>query len=261
VQRDGLNSKIECNTSFNNELAFNWINHRVLFRQRWGYKRGKMDIEEFKKQEETLVQPMYEKLKKQFLDENLFAPIAFYGYFYCKAEDNKLHVYDEEKQNILTTFEFPRQGKKPHRCIADYFKSDEFDVVGFTFASAGHNITPYERELYDAGKFTEYYAVHGLGVELAESLAEILHKQIRLDLNIVDKEKPTLNDVQMKQYQGCRYSPGYAACPDLSQNRQIFDLLKPEDFGIELSETFQIDPEQSTCAIVVPNKEAKYYNI
>jgi 5-methyltetrahydrofolate--homocysteine methyltransferase len=246
---------------FNDELAFAWINHRVLFRQRWGYKRGKMDIEEFKKQEETLVIPMYERLKEQFLSENLFAPIAFYGYFYCKSDDNKLHIYDEEKQNILTTFEFPRQSKEPHRCIADYFKSDEFDVVGFTFASAGHNITPYERELYDAGKFTEYYAVHGLGVELAEALAEVLHKQIRLDLNIVDKEKPTLKDVQMKQYQGCRYSPGYAACPDLAQNRQIFDLLKPEDFGIGLSETFQIDPEQSTCAIVVPNKEAKYYNI
>jgi 5-methyltetrahydrofolate--homocysteine methyltransferase len=260
-QKDGLNSKIECNTSFNNELAFKWINHRVLFRQRWGYKRGKMSTEEFKKQEENLVQPMYEKLTKQFLDDKLFAPIAFYGYFYCKADDNRLHIYDEMKENILTSFEFPRQGKSPHRCIADYFKSDEFDVVGFTFASAGHNITPYERELYDEGKFTEYYAVHGLGVELAEAMAEILHKQIRLDLNIVDKEKPTLNDVQMKQYQGCRYSPGYAACPDLSQNRQIFDLLKPEDFAIELSETFQIDPEQSTCAIVVPNKEAKYFNI
>ena len=65
----------------------------------------------------------------------------------------------------------------------------------------------------------------------------------------------------MKQYQGCRYSPGYAACPDLSMNRQIFDLLKPENFDITLSETFQIDPEQSTVAIIVPNKEARYFSI
>jgi 5-methyltetrahydrofolate--homocysteine methyltransferase len=145
--------------------------------------------------------------------------------------------------------------------LADYFKSDEFDVVGFTLASSGHQITPFERTLYDEGKFSEYYAVHGLGVELAEALAEILHKQIRLDLDIAKAEKPTLNDVRMKQYQGCRYSPGYAACPDLAMNRQIFDLLIPEDFGITLSETYQIDPEQSTVAIVVPNKEAKYFNV
>ena len=149
----------------------------------------------------------------------------------------------------------------PHRCLADYFKSDEFDVVAFSLASAGHEITSFEKALYDEGKFSEYYLVHGLGVELAESMAEILHKQIRLDLGIASKEKPTLNDVQMKQYQGCRYSPGYAACPSLEQNRQIFDLLKPEDFDIELSETFQIHPEQSTVAIIVPNKKANYFNI
>ena len=259
--KNAVNSKIQCNTNFNIELPFSWINHRVLFRQRWGYKRGKMNIDEFKKQEENLVKPLYEKLKNEFLENNLFDPIGVYGYFYCKAEDTKLYIYDESKQNILTTFDFPRQGKSPHRCIADFFSSEEFDIVAFTLASAGHNITSYERALYDEGKFTEYYAVHGLGVELAEAMAEILHKQIRLDLNIASKEKPTINDVQMKQYQGCRYSPGYAACPDLAMNRQIFDLLKPEDFDITLSETYQIDPEQSTVAIIVPNKKANYFNV
>ncbi len=261
IENNAVNSKIQCNTHFNKELPFSWINHRVLFRQRWGYKRGKMNIQEFKKQEETLVKPLYERLKEEFLDKNIFDPIALYGYFYCKADDTKLYIYDETKTKILTTFDFPRQGKSPHRCLADFFKSDDFDVVAFTLASAGHKITSYERALYDEGKFTEYYAVHGLGVELAEATAEILHKQIRLDLNIASKEKPTINDVQMKQYQGCRYSPGYAACPDLSQNRQIFDLLKPEDFDITLSETYQIDPEQSTVAIIVPNKKANYFNI
>ena len=243
------------------ELIFAWINHRVLFRQRWGYKRGKMDVEAFRKQEKDLVEPMYERLKEQFLSEELFEPIGMYGYFYCKAEDNKLHIYNNEKNQILTSLDFPRSSKSPHRSVADYFNNDSFDVVGFTFASSGMKITPYERELYDKGEFTEYYAVHGLGVELAEALAEVLHKQIRLDLNITRQEKPTLKDVQMKNYQGCRYSPGYAACPDLSMNRQIFDLLSIEKFGVTLSETYQIDPEQSTVAIVVPNKNAKYFNL
>ena len=98
-------------------------------------------------------------------------------------------------------------------------------------------------------------------MELAEALAEVIHKQVRLDLDIVPKEGHTLRDVQMKQYVGCRYSPGYAACPDLEMNRDIFDLINPEEFGIELSETFQMHPEQTTCAIVVTHKDAGYYNI
>ena len=157
--------------------------------------------------------------------------------------------------------EFPRQNKKPHRCIADFFANDRLDVVAFSFASSGLKLSPYEAELYKASKFTEYYQVHGLGVELAEALAEVIHKQTRLDLDIVPNEGHTLNDVQMKQYVGCRYSPGYAACPELEQSRDIFDLLNPEEFGIELSETFQIHPEQSTVAIIVPHHKANYYNI
>ena len=104
--------------------------------------------------------------------------------------------------------------------------------------------------------------VHGFSVELAEALAEVAHKQIRLDLNIASEDEGhTLRDVRMNRYQGARYSFGYPACPDLEQSRGIFDLLKPEEFGIELSETFQIHPEQSTTALVVHHKNATYYAV
>ncbi|MEA3315362.1 MAG: methionine synthase [Campylobacterota bacterium] len=246
---------------FEPSLAFDWINHRVLFRQRWGYKKGKMEASEFKTHEEDVVKPLYENLKDEFLVKGVFDPIVLYGYFYCKADDTVLNIYDENKENIIASFDFPRQGKEPHRCLSDYFYSDKFDIVGFSFVSSGLKITDFEKDIYNKGEFARYYNVHGLGVELAEALAEIVHKQVRLDLNIVDDEKPTLKDVRMKNYQGCRYSPGYTSCPDLAYNRTIFDLLKPEEFGVELSETYQIHPEQSTVAIIVPNKEAKYFNI
>ena len=257
------------------ELIFKWINHRVLFRQRWGYKRGKQDSAKFLKYEEEVVEPTYQTLKAELVDKNIFEPIAIYAYYPCISWDNKIYIFDkkylfnslEEAKNVpplseaIKVLEFPRQKRKPFRCIADFFANDRLDVIAFTLASAGLKISDYERSLYDKGEFTKYYQVHGLGVELAEALAEVLHKQIRLDLDIVPKEGHTLNDVQMKQYVGCRYSPGYAACPDLAMNRDIFDLLNPEEFGIELSETFQMHPEQTTCAIVVTHKEANYYNI
>jgi 5-methyltetrahydrofolate--homocysteine methyltransferase len=257
------------------ELIFKWINHRVLFRQRWGYKRGKQDSAKFLQYEEDVVEPTYQALKAELIDKDVFDPIAIYAYYPCISHDNKLYIFDkkylfntlEESKNVpalseaIKVLEFPRQKRKPFRCIADFFANDRLDVVAFTLASAGLKISDYERSLYDKGEFTKYYQVHGLGVELAEALAEVLHKQVRLDLDIVPKEGHTLNDVQMKQYVGCRYSPGYAACPDLAMNRDIFDLLNPEEFGIELSETFQMHPEQTTCAIVVTNPEANYYNI
>ncbi len=261
--------------SVDQDLIYKWINHRVLFRQRWGYKRGKQDSQRFLEHEENVVKPLYEKLKDEFFEKKLFDPIAIYAYYPCISKENKLYIFSEEyafhsekeAKNIpplekaIKVMEFPRQKKKPHRCIADFFANDRLDVVAFSFASAGMKLSPYEAELYKESKFTEYYQVHGLGVELAEALAEVIHKQVRLDLDIVPKEGNTLHDVQMKQYVGCRYSPGYAACPDLEQSRDMFDLLNPEEFGIELSETFQIHPEQSTCAIIVPHHKANYYNI
>ncbi|MFA9373273.1 MAG: methionine synthase [Poseidonibacter sp.] len=263
------------NEALDKELIFKWINHRVLYRQRWGYKRGKQSSEKFLAYENDVVEPLYRQLKADLLDKKIFEPIAIYAYYPCISHDNKLYIFDkkylfnslEEAKNVppleeaIKVLEFPRQKRKPFRCIPDFFANDRLDVIAFTLASAGLKISDYERGLYDEGKFAEYYQIHGLGVELAEALAEVLHKQVRLDLDIVPKEGHTLNDVQMKQYVGCRYSPGYAACPDLAMNRDIFDLLNPEEFGIELSETFQMHPEQTTCAIVVPHHEANYYNI
>lgn len=259
----------------NQDLIFSWINHRVLFRQRWGYKRGKQDPKKFKAYEDDTVWPLYENLKDELITKEIFDPIAIYAYFPCISHDNKLyifgkeHIYNnlEEAQNVpplskaIKVLEFPRQKRKPFRCLADFFANDRLDVVSFTLASSGLKITDYEAALYKEDKYTEYFQVHGLGVEFAEALAEVIHKQVRLDLDIVHKEGHALRDVQMKQYTGCRYSPGYAACPELEMNRDFFDLLKPEEFGIELSETFQMHPEQTTCAMVVPHPDAKYYNV
>ena len=269
---------MEVGKDFPIELAFEWINHKMLFKQRWGYNSKGLSKKEYEKQLEEKVWPAYERIKKLFIEEDLFKPTAIYGYFPVRSDDNTLLVFDESEgynsESEVNTeplkdvigratcrFDFPRQGKKPHRALSDFFHSDRHDVLAMTCVSAGSKITEYERTLYDKGEYTEYYMVHGLGVELAEALAEIVHKQIRMDLNISDNEKANLSDVRMNKYQGARYSFGYAACPDLELNRPLFDLLKPEEFGIELSETFQIHPEQSTSALVVYHPNASYYNV
>jgi len=260
------------------EMAFEWINHKILFKSRWGYSSKGMSKEAYEKQLDEIVWPAYEKLKAQFIDEKLFEPTIIYGYWPCRSDDNTLLIFDEsEGYNSQTEinrepldivmgrareqFTFPRQSKQPHRALSDFFHSDRHDVLALTCVSAGAKLSEIEREIYAENNYTEYYQFHGLGVELAEALAEIAHKQIRLDLNISEGEGSKLSDVQMNKYQGSRYSFGYAACPDLELNRPLFNLLKPEEFGIELSETFQIHPEQSTSALVVYHPNATYYNI
>ena len=243
--------------NFLKELSFKWLNQKMLFRQRWGYGTKGKTKDEYSKLEENEIIPHFERLQKLFIEEDFYKPIIIYGYFKCNSDENSITVTHKTEKKI---FNFPRANKNEFRCLADYFKKDE-DLVAFTLVSVGTKLSEYETKLYEEGKFSEYYLVHGLGVELAEALAEIAHKQIRLDLNITPNEKPTLKDVQMSKYQGCRYSFGYPACPDLSLSRLLFDLLEPEEFGITLSETFQIHPEQSTSAMVIYHDEAKYFSV
>ncbi len=260
------------------ELAFDWINHKLLFSQRWGYSGKGMSKEEREKQRNELLWPMFEKLKREFIQKELFEPIMLYGYYPCRSDKNTLLIFDESEgwnksedinkeplEDVIGRakyhIDFPRQKRKPYRAISDYFKSDEHDLIAFTCVSAGSKISEYEQELYKEGKYQEYFFVHGLGVELAEALAEIVHKQIRIELGILKNEKPSIRDVKMRAYQGARYSFGYPACPDLSQNKVIFDLLNPQEFGIELSETYQMHPEQTTSALVVYHPEATYFAV
>ena len=260
-------------------MLFDWVNKKTVTKMHWGYKRGKMKPEEYKKLMDETVFPAYERLKQQFIDEDLFDPTIIYGYYPCRSNDQDLILFDENegwntdanasrepfdevKDRELVKFSFPRQGKKPHRALSDFFRHDRHDVIALTCVSAGSKFSAYEKELYDKGEYLEYNMVHGFSVELAEALAEVAHKQIRMDWDILkEDEGATLRDVRMRRYQGSRYSFGYPACPDLEASRELFDVLKPEEFGIELSETFQIHPEQSTSALVVHHGGAGYYSV
>lgn len=261
------------------DMVCEWINKRSLFKLHWGYKRAGMSVDEYKKLLETKVYPAFERIKREIVKRGLFDPTVIYGYYPVRSSDQELLIFDEScgwnidenanRQpldevigNAKYVFEFPRQRKAPHRALSDFFAHTRDDVLPLTCVSVGDKFSEYEKELYAANEYLEYNMVHGFGVELAEALAEVAHKQIRLDLNIAsDDEGFSLRDVRMNRYAGARYSFGYPACPDLEPSRIIFDLLRPEEFGITLSETFQIHPEQSTTALVVHHKEATYYNI
>jgi 5-methyltetrahydrofolate--homocysteine methyltransferase len=254
------------------DLTYNWINQKTLFGARWGYGAKNLSSEDKKRQEREVLKPLFGEIKNLIKKENLFEPAAIYGYYPAVSEDTKLYILDEKsdlsrsvdelKKEAVLVFDFPRQNKSPYRSISDFFRSDAVDTVAFTIVSAGKKFGEYGQKLYGKGKFKEYYHLRGVSVELAEALAEILHKQIRIELGIAKEEGESLNDVNFKKYQGCRYSFGYPACPDLSYNRHIFALLRPDEFGVTLDETtWQMHPEESTTALVSYHNEAKYFTI
>jgi 5-methyltetrahydrofolate--homocysteine methyltransferase len=189
-----------------------------------------------------------------------------YGYFPCYSEGNDLVIldYEELPERVeKVRFSFPRQRRDRRLCLADFFRSKEsgeIDVVSFHVVTMGQSVSEATGELFSRNEYREYLELHGLSVQLTEALAEYWHARIREELGIADSDDSALQGILDQGYQGSRYSFGYPACPDLSAQLQLCELLNPARIGVELSEEFQLHPEQSTSAIIVHHPEAKYFN-
>ena len=189
-----------------------------------------------------------------------------YGYFPCVSDGNDLVILHHEgpdKGRERTRFSFPRQSRDRRLCISDFFAakdSGKTDVVSFHVVTMGSVVSDAAAKLFADNHYREYMELHGLSVQLTEALAEHWHARIREEMSVRDADAPDLAGILDQGYRGSRYSFGYPACPDIEQQVQLCQLLEPERIGVELSEEFQLHPEQSTSAIIVHHPEAKYFN-
>ena len=87
------------------------------------------------------------------------------------------------------------------------------------------------------------------------------HKRMRQELGIDGEDAAEIRLLFAQHYRGCRYRFGYPACPDLQENRKLFDILKPERIGVTLTEDDQMVPEQTTSAFIVHHPQAKYFTL
>lgn len=244
--------------------VFKYLNHTVLFKGQWRVRQGSMPKSEYDKMLKDKFYPVLEELKERCKREKLLIPKAVYGYFQCQSQGNDLLVYLNENDDSPLRFSYPRQDHGRRLCISDFFASvDEGkrDVVALQVVTMGPRASEYAQELFAANKYADYLYFHGLSVECAEGLAEVVHKRIREELGYSGDDAQQINKLFQQGYRGTRYSFGYPACPDLEHQALLFELLKPERIGVSLTEEFQLIPEQSTSAIVVHHPEAKYFNI
>ncbi|MEU9166185.1 vitamin B12 dependent-methionine synthase activation domain-containing protein, partial [Streptomyces sp. NPDC048424] len=231
-----------------------WLDETALFKGQWGLK----DTETI----ETDGRPRLRGWLDRLHTDGLLEAAVVHGYFRCVSKDEDLIILDENGSE-RTRFTFPRQGRGRRLCLADFFRSEDSgdtDVVGLQVVTVGSRIGEETARLFAADAYREYMELHGLSVQLAEAMAEYWHARVRGELGIAGSDPRSMDGMFRTEYQGCRYSLGYPACPDLEDRAKIADLLQPERIGVLLSEEFQLHPEQSTDAIVIHHPEATYFN-
>jgi 5-methyltetrahydrofolate--homocysteine methyltransferase len=242
-----------------------YLNENMLFQVQWQYRKNRRSPVEFKKYINAEVRPILRELLEQCERDDILKPQAIYGFWPVQAEGDNLIVFDpENRHRQLETFEFPRMGKPPYWCLSDFFRpaaGEAHDAAAFMIVTVGRRVSDVAREWFAADRYKDYLHLHGLGVELAEALAEYIHKQIRVEWGIADSDAREKQELFKQRYRGSRYSFGYPACPRLEDQLKLWPLLRPERIGVELSEEFQLDPEQSTTAIITHHRQAKYFNV
>jgi len=243
-----------------------WVNETALFRGQWQYQKGSRSDRDYETFVDETVRPVFRRWQERAIAEHLLVPQVVYGYFPCQADGNDLITWPEMKDGRPAgepvRFEFPRQSTGRRLCIADFFRdvqSGEFDTVAMTLVTMGPRATEFAQELFQANEYQDYLHFHGFAVECAEALAELWHRRVRQELGIAGADAATTKQIFQQGYQGSRYSFGYPACPDLEQQTGMATLLDPGRIGVELGETFQWHPEQSTSAIVCHHPEARYF--
>jgi 5-methyltetrahydrofolate--homocysteine methyltransferase len=239
-----------------------YINETALFRNQWQFRPDKTTNETDEEFKARIRPTLREELATAQATGSLVPAVAW-GYFPVNSEGNDLVVWtDDDRRTERLRFTFPRQRKDRFLCISDFFRpveSGDADYAAFHVATMGSEATVRERELFAADRYTEYLLCHGLSVEMTEALAELWHRRIREEWGFADEDGPSLAGLFRQQYRGSRYSWGYPACPDLEDQAKLDDLLDLSSIGVHLTEEFQLEPEQSTSAIIVPHPEAKYF--
>ncbi|MEV0453546.1 vitamin B12 dependent-methionine synthase activation domain-containing protein, partial [Streptomyces sp. NPDC050600] len=231
-----------------------WLDESALFKGQWGLK----DADTIESEGRPRLRGWLDRLQT----DHLLEAAVVYGYFPCVSKGDDLIVLDEDGGE-RTRFSFPRQQRGRRLCLADFFRAEdagEVDVVALQVVTVGSRIGEETAKLFAADSYRDYLELHGLSVQLAEALAECWHGRVRAEWGIGGADPAGIEGMLRTEYQGCRYSLGYPACPDLEDRAKIAELLRPERIGVELSEEYQLHPEQSTDAFVVHHPEASYFN-
>ncbi len=263
-----------------------FLDERATFMGQWGLKPSRAeDGASYQELVDTEGRPRLRYWLDKILAEGILDASVAYGYFPVYSDGNDVVVlgHADDPNGVLGVsgllspdggagelgqerlrFNFPRQRRDRHLCLADFVKSKEsglIDVMPVQLVTVGANVDNFTAKLFKENAYREYMELHGLAMQLTEALAEYWHSRIREELGFGSEDPTEVGDFFDLKYRGARFSLGYPACPDMEDRKKVVELLKPERLGIELSEELQLHPEQSTDAFVFHHPEAKYFSV
>ncbi len=243
-----------------------FLNERSLYQFQWGFRKQGRRLEDFLGWAKQELRPVLKRMLKLCEDEKILKPQAIYGYWKAAGEGNDLVLFDEDGTSELVRFTLPRQAKEDGECIADFVRDiddgpDARDVIGLQVVTVGQKASDVARAWFEANRYQDYLYLHGLSVELAEAMAEYVHKRIRAECGYAAEDDRDIERMLQQGYRGSRYSFGYPACPRLEDQEPLLRLLGAQRIGVSLSEEWQLHPEQSTSAVVILHPRAKYFSV
>jgi 5-methyltetrahydrofolate--homocysteine methyltransferase len=243
-----------------------YLNERTLYQLQWGYRKAGKSFEDFKDWARKELRPVLARMVDLAVREEILIPQAVYGYWKAAGDGDDVILFAEDGITELTRFTLPRQAGGDGQCIADFFRDlslgpDQRDVIGLQVVTMGQRASDIARDWFAENRYQDYLYLHGLSVEMAEAMAEYVHKRIRAELGFGAEDDRDIEKMLQQHYRGSRYSFGYPACPNLEDQDQLLRLLGADAIGIELSDEFQLHPEQSTSAIVLHHPKAKYFSV
>ncbi len=247
-----------------NKLIF-YLDTKALFSGQWQIKKGKnQSVDEYNKYLDSYAKPLLDKWLEIIIEKKLISPKAVYGYFRCGRKDNSIFLFDEKSLNKISQFNFPRQKSGNNLCIADFYcdlKNDKpIDIFPMQAVTMGDIASEYSQKLFKEDKYSDYLLFHGLTVQLAEALAEYVHALIRIECGFRSEEPEKNREILAQKYRGARYSFGYPACPKVSDSNIQLSLLDAKRINLNMDESEQLHPEQSTTAIISLHSKAKYFS-
>ena len=249
------------------EEVFGYLDRNALFAGQWQMRKSKdQSREEYEQQLRDKAEPVLQEWLQRARSEKLLTPRVAYGYFPCGRDGNAVVVFDpNDTTRELGRFELPRQRSGNTYCIADFYRDlssngEPTDVLPMQAVTMGEKASAFAKQLFQADRYSDYLYFHGLGVQMAEALAEWTHARIRAELGFAADEPEALRDVLAQRYRGSRYSFGYPACPNVADSRPQLDWLEADRIGLSMDDSDQLEPEQSTTALVALHSQARYFS-
>ena len=243
-----------------------FINERSLYQFQWGFRKQGRSLDDFLGWAKQELRPVLKRMLALADEQAILKPQAIYGYWKCAGQGNDLILFEPDGATEAARFTLPRQPRADGECIADLVRDiedgpDKRDVIGLQIVTVGQKASDIAREWFEENRYQDYLYLHGLSVEMAEAMAEYVHKRIRAEWGFAAEDDRDMDRMLQQGYRGGRYSFGYPACPRLEDQEPLLKLLNAERIGVSISDEWQLHPEQSTSAIVLHHPRAKYFTV